>query len=346
MAIQDADVGTRQIARETVQRLRRRLILPNLVNRDYQAEFTQGVGKVQALKYESTVHADDSEAVGPAANAVSTPAFNMALEWPSTTNEDGMEYVDFQPANSVMDQWFTPYRAMKQVPGNPTARIAEYLARRLAVKIDKGGTTDFITKLAAVSGRATTTTGGSSNFINDNGAETGDAAQQVIDFFTTFELYAETEGFGNDSETPITCTVWMPPEVFVAVRKQLLQGSYADALNVELLRDGTIFGGGADRMIRGQYNGMAIVVSGRIPSIQIANKKHWQVLAFSPQAYTFASLDPALEVYEPDSGGNPLGDGTDAGKRKVGTLVREFIPWGGLLVDDRLGRVLRVRAEA
>lgn len=346
MALQDADVGTRQIARETVRRLRRRLITPFLVNRDYQGQFSQGVGKVQAIKYESTVHADDADTAGPADNAVATPDFNMALEWPSATNQDDMSYVDFEPNDAVMDQWFTPYRAVQQVPGNPAQRAAEYLARRLAVKLDQQVTADFITKLAAVSGRATTITGGASNYIADTGKNAGDADQQVLDFFTTFELYADAQGFGTDAEAPVNAVVMMNPEVWAAVRTKLLGGNYADALNTEILRQGTVFGGGADRMLRGQYNGLAIVVSSRIPKVQITSKDHWQVLAFSRDAYTLATLSPVMEMYEPDRNGNPLGDGTTAGANKVGSLVREFIPFGGLLVDDRLARVLRVRAEA
>ena len=48
-------------------------------------------------------------------------------------------------------------------------------------------------------------------------------------------------------------------------------------------------------------------------------------------------------MYEPANGGNPLGDGTTAGRLKVGTLVREIVNYDGLLVDDRLAVGLQIR---
>lgn len=348
MPYEDADIRTDQIARESIRRLSNRLVAPFLVNREYQQYFTAGAGKVQAYKYESTEHWDDTEAVGPATNAVKEETFNMALSWPTTTNEDAYSLVDFEPTDAVSDQWFVPLRAIRQVQGGPEARATEYLVKRLTTKIDSSVFTDFITKLTAVSGRVTQTDNTTPSYIDDNGKVTGTADDQLYEFFDAFYLYKEANAFGDTAETPIQTFCLMSPPSWIGLKNKILESNYADALNIEALRSNRILSPGADRFIRGVIDDTAIIVTPRVTDTTVGGKKHRNVIFFSRNAYTLAMLPPVMEVLRSGASTNvnTLGDGTTGGARKLGTLVREIIPYGGLLIDNRLARILQVRGEA
>ena len=309
----------RIISATTIDRLTKMTIMNSLVDRRWQEEAQN--------TYEITVPIFTSQKNPDASITVDTPARNA--DWGDAT-EDALEEEVLSPDVQHEAQRFVNWRDGTELPLDVLTQSSGIMARALAVKMDDDMYAQFIAGVPA----GQVTAGADANTISAAGASAGKGAESVFDAITAWELHAYDTGFGPDADAPFLRWMVMPPPVFVAFRRYLLDKNYADALNLEMLRSGNILTPGAMRAARAFLNDTVVMVSGRIPKHTSSGDTDWQILAGTNRALTYITKPALVQAFSPEE--NQVSS-------KPGWLFRTRLPFGRKMIDDRMAAIYRVR---
>ena len=342
-AFQDTSLADR-ISVRTIDRISHMTLMEPLMNRDFQEE-AQGVEKIRVPVFRSQKEWDHTKGATPDPDMdITTGDFELTSAWPTPGN-DGLTYEDLEIDREVLKGWFTPIKAVDQLPRDPTEQASRVLASQLAHGIDQDLINDFITEVSAVSG-VPEDAGTDDNYINENGKAQGTGMpEQLYDWIREFSMHADTTGFGIDADG-VAPLKWMifPPACYRAFEDWLLDKNLNSAgqLNLDLLQGRLNRAGlsAAQRII----SNVALLISTRVPKVAVASKDHWQILAGTNRAHCFVTQRAQTQLFPAAT--NPIGDGTSAGMAKRGALVRSGITFGSKMLDTRQARLYRMRASA
>ena len=310
----------RIVSSTTIDRLSKMTIMNALVDRRWQREAQQ--------TYEISVPVFDSQKAPDDTTGITELA--RGGNWPTPTEDDISEEKlapDQQHAAARLVKW----RDASEVPLNVVMQTSGILANQF----DKAMDSDMFAQWVAGTPAAQISTLASSKTVSDKGADVGNVGKNVYSWLVELELTAYDTGWGPDSETPFMRWVVMPPAVFAAFREYVLEQDYADALNVQILRDGNILPPGAMRQARAYLNGTIVYVSSRVPKHTVSNGVfEWQIIGGTNRALTYITKPALSQVFTPQQ--NQV---TEA----PGWLFRSILPFGRKMIDDRMAHVMRIR---
>ena len=360
MAFELTDLADR-ISTRTVDLLSHQLLAPAITNMDWQPE-SLGVSKVRVWVFESQKdslpNGDGGGTLTPALPSETDGFTNNSISWQDGSQQDGGEYVEIELDKAVTESWFTEVVNALQLPGNPEEQVARFLANRLAYAYDRNIIAGMIGEVATAKKRAINDVAGT--FITTGGRVVGAdnaAGKALFDDIRRFSLDATTGGFGLDAAGVRRDLFYViSPQEWLALSSYILSENWSDAMNEALVPGRGLFTPGAESLRMAVIDRVNVFVSTAITTATATagltlaggtgnndGKNVWRNLAGTTAAYTRATQAVISQVLDPSV--NQIGDGSAAGNRKIGTLVRTSIIYGRKLVDDRQLFIREMRAE-
>ena len=316
MAITTAELSKVYVSRATGI-LRNALSITNGCNRDYQA----------ALRAAYEVEVPTGEVV---TGAPADRARNAS--WGADEAAD-YTLTPFRIDKEKMIGTKIDWRNQREAPFNVVARIGErhgYLIAKaveddIAAAIVSGAKAGNIDKV-----------GVAAHYIDEDGDATGDEADDfvydLLDKFSTVAAAAAVSSEAAAMQRELNC--WMSPALFRSLRRKLIATDSLALLAAEAFREGNRIGM-PPAGFSGRIFGINVHQSNLVPSAEVSNKTHAQLIVSTQEATTFASGMPVVQTLTPQTNQ----DGPQF-------ALRQTRPWGRKVMDNDQLWIGRVRQEA
>lgn len=315
MAINSDELVKMYSARATA-RLRNMLIWANLTTRAWQ-------GEVQTAKSTRIYTRRDDDDV-----TIHTTARGADWQTPEDTSLTSVLLeVDQQRDVSSKVEWLDE----TETPINLVADVADQHAYTMAETVD---TQVRGVMMAGVKADNTVTSGTPSTYIDDDGDSTGtNAPKLVYDALDKFALRAKQAKVARTGRMPRMLWAVLSPALVRHLREYLLSKNYADAMNVEMLRDETILMPSTGHVAR--LFGVDVFESNLAPTATVSGKKHHVIIGGTNEGCALASRPSLSQMISPE-----------VNQTAPEWWIRERRVWGTKVVDDDHLWRFNIRAEA
>ena len=298
------------------KRLRAKLVFANLTSTAFSG--TPAAGEAVELAFPDE----------PAALKVATAAtVTRDPSWIASTAL-GSELKKLDIIRSTNAVKFLPYADIMSSPFDQIEAANDQLARSISLSIDDDLVKAFIAGTVAASKHVT---GKATDYITPAGVAIADGADLVIDAFINAAKWMLTNNLFRTGEKDYQ--LW-------AACPGALWGIWLDYIKTDKPSDSlfNLFIGPGSRNIgeEDRQNGIKVVLTNLIPTVEVTEKTHAQIIFGTNQAMVFAAAPTLMSS-------TPANMNTSG---KIGTSYGQAVWWGRTVLNPEMLRISQIRQEA